>query len=141
VLPEYTFQAPQSPPPRSPQSKTTSFKPAQRPTPTKPTQAKPTQAKPTPIQLTPTNSTQKKQPIASPSIANSRIPFYRVEIPGTDATLLAQVKSVEPLAVVWDQQGVIYGGIFPQQQLAQERVNQLQKKGVASKIVPLSRPK
>jgi hypothetical protein len=82
---------------------------------------------------------------ATPSRATSPAPaitpnqLYRVEVEGTDEALLAQVKAIEPLAAVWQTQGIIYGGIFTQSQQAQERVRQLENKGLVAKITPISR--
>jgi hypothetical protein len=116
-----------------------------RPTPYQPANFKPRPYTPATAEKFKPNPTDtlnsKSTPVVPSSSVNNRVNLYRVEIPGTDEMLLAQVKAVEPLAVVWDQQGVIYGGIFPQQNLAQERVQQLQKRGVSSKIIPISRLK
>jgi hypothetical protein len=76
---------------------------------------------------------------APPESAIAPTQLFRVEIEGTDETLLAQVKAVEPLAAVWQGQGVIYGGLFAHSQQAQERVRQLEQKGVTAKIIPISR--
>ena len=161
---EYIYRAPQAPPPtmggnNSPRSgqyapklpkaakyQSTPSTPAlTRPKPYQPANFKPRLYTPVtaePFKLNPTDTfNSKSTPIVPSSSPNNHVNLYRVEIPGTDETLLAQVKAVEPLAVVWDQQGVIYGGIFSQQNLAQERVQQLQKRGVSSKIIPISRLK
>jgi hypothetical protein len=60
-------------------------------------------------------------------------------VEGTDETLLAQVKAIEPLAAIWKGQGIIYGGLFTQPQQAQERVSQLKGKGLNARIIPLNR--
>ncbi|MGK7939531.1 MAG: hypothetical protein AB4062_05135 [Crocosphaera sp.] len=63
--------------------------------------------------------------------------FYRVEVKGNEASLLSQVKAVEPMAFIRESEGVIHAGMFQGSQQAEKRVQELQRQGVSAQVVPV----
>jgi hypothetical protein len=76
--------------------------------------------------------------IAPPNPTDKQIAFYRVQVIANDISILSVVKKVEPLANFQPQQGVIYAGLFTQQQQAQQRVQKLAAQGLSAQIVPVN---
>ncbi len=66
---------------------------------------------------------------------NKTSSLYRVEVIGKNISVLSQVKTVEPLAFIRQNEGVIHAGIFKQSQQAQKRVVELQRKGLSASVV------
>lgn len=86
---------------------------------------------------------QAPQPNYPSHSTDKVVQFYRVEVivqevRDTKESLLSQVKKVEPFAYLERNEGVIYAGLFPQQQQAQQRVQQLTTQGLSARIVPVS---
>ncbi|MEM8780650.1 MAG: hypothetical protein AAGF26_17640 [Cyanobacteria bacterium P01_G01_bin.49] len=109
-LREYTFEAPQTLPARNvPDTNNNTLRPLFN-----------SQPRSTP------------QPTGNPS-------FYRVEVSGNQASLLSQVKVIEPMAFIRRNEGVIQGGLFQNVQQAETRVQELQNKGITATIVPIYR--
>lgn len=86
----------------------------------------------------PTPNAVNNEVTAPPQPTDKQIPFYRVEVIADDISVLSEVKKVEPLAFVQQQQGVIYAGLFIEQQKAQQRVQQLASQGLSAQVVPVS---
>lgn len=78
-------------------------------------------------------------PMVSPSNSATKvIAFYRVEVTTNDELVLSEVKKIEPLAFIRKSDGVIYAGLFQEQQSAQKRVQDLTNLGLSARIVPVN---
>ncbi|WP_241392613.1 hypothetical protein [Rippkaea orientalis] len=135
---EYTFKAP-TPPPSTPSSEietipaTINDSSASSEIETTPATINDSSA-PSGIQI-PT-AINNPSPSAIPQTAG-KPSLYRVEVAGREASLLSQVKTVEPLAFIRQSEGVIHAGTFQQSDEAQKRVQVLQQKGVSATVVPV----
>lgn len=76
--------------------------------------------------------------IAPPNSWEKQMSFFRVEVVANDISLLSKVKKIEPLAIFHQQQGVIYAGLFTEQNQAQQRVQQLAKQGLSAQVIPVN---
>lgn len=88
-------------------------------------QTLPAQTPPSVVNTVNTQPLSVPKPTGNPS-------FYRVEVTGKEPSLLSQVKAIEPMAFIRQSEGVIHAGMFQNSQQAQQRVQQLEKKGVPS---------
>ncbi len=94
----------------------------------------------TPPSVVNTVNTVNTQPLSVPKPTGNPS-FYRVEVTGQEPSLLSQVKTIEPMAFIRQSEGVIHAGMFQHSQQAQQRVQQLQKKGVTGTVVPVYQQK
>ena len=89
------------------------------------------------------NPSQTDSIAPSPSLPKptGNLRFYRVQVKGKEASLLSQVKIIEPMAFIRESEGVIHAGMFQESQQAQQRVQELQKRGVSAQVVPVYQPR
>ncbi len=109
---EYTFSAPQASP-----AKTGTVLPSLP-------QSNPTQ----------TGKISPSRPLSEPTGNPS---FYRVQVKGKEDALLSKVKAIEPMAFIRQSEGVIHAGVFQESQQAQQRVRELQQRGVSAQVIPV----
>lgn len=64
--------------------------------------------------------------------------LYRIDVLGDSASLLDQVKQIEPEAFVREEEGVIQAGVFTDQSNAQARVRALADQGIRAKVTTIA---
>ncbi len=85
--------------------------------------------------------TEKVSPSLPQSQSTGNPRFYRVEVKGKEVSVLSQVQAIEPMAFIRESEGVIHAGMFQESQQAQQRVQELQQRGVSAQVVPVYQPR